>query len=251
MNKKLINRLCRIYGITDYIINDDMSIDVTHSIRFNGEKDNFAKFTQLPLKFNKANASFACLNNGLQALKGCPKIINGYFNCGKNNLTSLKYHPSVVGGIIACHQNHLTDLNGITQIINSDFFCQENKLTNLYPVKEVNGDLYCMDNKLVNFENFPVVSGNLYAEKNNIRDIYSIPKINRMISLSNNPVYILIQKFIGLPDKWNWIEFFNDCDIIRDSEIIWDRLVFFYDYLDIIIDKEWENSISNYYSIIK
>jgi hypothetical protein len=57
-------------------------------------------------------------------------------------------------------------------------------------------------------------------------------------------VYALVGSFIHREDKNNWIEFFNDCDIIRDYHIIWDRLVFFYDYLDIEID--WINEIKKY-----
>jgi hypothetical protein len=58
-----IHDICEKYGIKNYTINDDGSIDV------NGDVDLYnCSITELPLRFNK---------------------VTGWFDCGYNNLTTL------------------------------------------------------------------------------------------------------------------------------------------------------------------
>jgi hypothetical protein len=114
------------------------------------------------------------------------------------------------------------------------------------------GNFILDNNNLTTFENFPkTIDGYLDVTNNNLRDIYNIPIVSGSIRINSNPVFSLVTLFIGRKDKNDWIHFFNDCDIIRDDYIIWDRLVFFYDYLDIQIDKLWEEKILEEYKIIK
>ena len=58
-----IESICKKYGITNYSINIDGSIDVDSDVNLSEKK-----LTKLPLKFNK---------------------VGGYFNCSYNKLTSL------------------------------------------------------------------------------------------------------------------------------------------------------------------
>ena len=84
-----IRSICRKYGIEDYTINDDGSIDV----------DNLSseKLTKLPLKFRSVSGVFNCYNNELTSLEGCPKSVGDSFSCSYNNLTSLRGCPKSVG----------------------------------------------------------------------------------------------------------------------------------------------------------
>jgi hypothetical protein len=133
------------------------------------------------------------------------------------------------------------------------FSCENNVLCNwINSPRIVNGFLDCSDNKLSNFIDSPkIIRGDFAAMNNNFIDIYDFPKVDGYINITGNPVNALVIRFIDREDKNNWIEFFNDCDIIRDDHIIWDRLVFFYDYLDIAIDERMEYHIRKYYEIIR
>jgi hypothetical protein len=112
----MISLICKQYGIENYTINSDGSIDV------NGNVFLYKKgLTELPLTFNKVTGNFDCGSNNLTTLKGCPRWIGGGFSCYDNHLTSLEFSPDYVGG---------------------DFWCQYNKLTNNYCDSEIGGDFY-------------------------------------------------------------------------------------------------------------
>ena len=111
-----IHDICKKYGIENYTVNDDGSIDV------NGSVDLYKKgLTELPLTFNKVTGYFDCGDNNLTSLKGSPKWVGGYFSCNKNQLTSLEFSPDYVG---------------------LDFWCNNNNLTNNYCDSEIGGDFY-------------------------------------------------------------------------------------------------------------
>ena len=100
----MISLICKKYGIENYIVNDDGSIDVAGDVYLSHEN-----LTQLPLRFNKVNGGFYCSNNQLTSLKGCPRWISGGFRCGYNQLTSLEFSPDYVGLWFSCRFNNLTD----------------------------------------------------------------------------------------------------------------------------------------------
>ena len=100
----MISLICKKYGIINYTVNDDGSIDV------NGRVDlSFYELTELPLRFNKVTGSFNCDYNRLTSLKGCPRWIGGNFSCAGNKLPSLEFSPDYVGGFFWCDYNNLTD----------------------------------------------------------------------------------------------------------------------------------------------
>jgi hypothetical protein len=112
----MISLICKKYGIKNYTINDDGSIDV------NGNVDlYYMELTELPLVFNRVNGYFRCSYNKLTTLEGCPKWISGNFSCSYNNLTSLEFGPDYVG---------------------SNFWCNDNKLTDNYCDSEIGGSFY-------------------------------------------------------------------------------------------------------------
>jgi len=105
------------YKIENYIINDDLSIDV------NGLVDlSFKDLTKIPFKFRNVSGSFYCDYNSLTSLSGGPKTTGHDFSCNGNNLTSLDGCPKTVG---------------------NNFHCQSNKLlTSLDDIGKVNGVIY-------------------------------------------------------------------------------------------------------------
>jgi hypothetical protein len=143
-----VSSICEKYGIKNYTINEDRSIDVDGSvdlINFNLHK--------LPLKFGNVSGSFYCSNNQLTSLEGCPESVGGSFYCSNNQLTSLEGSPKTVDG---------------------DFVCIGNELTSLVESPEsVGGDFLCSHNQITDFRGFPeFFEGYFYCEENSIEEIY-------------------------------------------------------------------------------
>ena len=108
----MISLICEKYGITNYTINDDGSIDVDGNVYLYGKR-----LTELPLIFNKVTGYFDCGFNLLTTLKGSPKWVGGWFNCDDNQLSSLEFSPEYVGGWFSCQYNNLTDNYCDTEIV--------------------------------------------------------------------------------------------------------------------------------------
>jgi hypothetical protein len=100
----MISLICKRYGIENYTINGDGSIDVNGSVNLYNKG-----LTELPLTFNKVTGYFTCSCNQLTSLKGSPKWVGGNFYCNGNQLTSLEFSPDYVGGDFFCHDNELID----------------------------------------------------------------------------------------------------------------------------------------------
>ncbi len=141
-SKQDIESICQKYGITNYTINEDGSIDVDDNVNLaNKELD------ELPLKFRNVAGFFYCDHNKLVNLEGAPKSVGGSFDCSSNKLTSLEGGPQSVGGNFDCSINKLTTLEGSPKSINVVFSCSSNRLVNLEftPSCLV---LYCGDNPI-------------------------------------------------------------------------------------------------------
>ena len=139
-----IESICKRYGIKNYTINTDGSIDVDDHVNLSNNN-----LTKLPLKFNIVFGHFSCSNNKLTTLEGSPKEVGGYFDCDHNKLTTLEGGPIKVGGCFYCSINKLTTLEGSPKEIGGGFYCSYNKLTTLEggPTK-LDGDLYFDHNPL-------------------------------------------------------------------------------------------------------
>jgi hypothetical protein len=92
----LIKAWLKEYGIIEYRINDDMTIDMPRG----GIDISADKISEIPeyIQFGKIYGSFYISNNFLTSLRGCPYYVGHHFSCGNNpNLKSLKYAPKYVG----------------------------------------------------------------------------------------------------------------------------------------------------------
>ena len=79
-----IEEICKKYGIKNYTINDDESIDVYGNVDLWDKK-----LKEIPLNFNKVTGNFSCSYNNLTSLEGCPKSIGGKFYCRNNPIESI------------------------------------------------------------------------------------------------------------------------------------------------------------------
>ena len=79
-----IDAICKKYGITNYTISSDGSIDVDGDVNLID-----INLDKLPLRFNRIGGNFYCNNNQLTSLEGAPKEVGGFFDCDKNPLPQL------------------------------------------------------------------------------------------------------------------------------------------------------------------
>jgi len=163
-----IKELCDKYKITDYIINEDLTIDVNGDVLLSGKN-----FKKLPLKFNKVSGDFYCAHNSLTSLEGAPKIILKDFSCVSNELTSLKYCPKYVGGNFSCTDNFITSLDSHPEYVGKIFYCSNNPIGHIY-----RNIIKSLDN-IELFNEFKIIIGNNlylsrlddYIKTNNILNI--------------------------------------------------------------------------------
>jgi len=184
-SKRDIHSICDEYGINDYTINPDGSIDVDGNIILSYDFER-GELSKIPLKFAKVIGDFECDRNQLTTLKGSPKSVGGNFECSGNELTSLEGGPESVGGNFDCHSNQLTSLEGLPEI-GGHINCRRNQITDFRGVSEF-------------FE------GYFYCEGNPIEEIYTL---------------FLQEDSINDSKCIQWI---NEFDVIQGDTVIMDRL---------------------------
>ena len=100
-----IDSICKKFGIKNYTVNPDGSVDVDDDVDLSNKG-----LTKLPLKFGRVSGHFDCGDNQFTSLEGSPIHVGGHFECGRNHLTSLEGAPREVGGDFYCNNNQLTSL---------------------------------------------------------------------------------------------------------------------------------------------
>ena len=155
------------YGINDYHIRDDLSVDVNEDIAFLWDVGDFVDFIEFPIQFGTVNGNFYCDGIGLINLKGCPREVDGDFDCSRNNLKTLEGGPREVGGFFDCSNNsQLKSLKGAPKDIGKHFWCIQNKLETLEGApKFVGGDFWCANNPyLKSLDGIGNVAGQIYSD---------------------------------------------------------------------------------------
>tara|TARA_B000000477_G_scaffold27486_1_gene23616 strand:+ start:62 stop:532 length:471 start_codon:yes stop_codon:yes gene_type:complete len=134
--------LCEEFGINDYVINKDGSIDVFSDVTINRFGIEY-----LPIKFRNVYGHFNCYSNNLTTLENSPRFVKGDFVCSWNKLTNLSGGPIEVTGDFYCHYNKLTSIkNGPTKL-KGNFF------TNKLEIKDLEYDNYGFIPSIRNYDN--------------------------------------------------------------------------------------------------
>jgi hypothetical protein len=107
-SKEDIESICKKYGIKNYTINEDGTIDVDGDVYLYNKALN-----RLPLKFGKVSGYFDCSDNKLTSLEGSPREVGFDFYCDKNKLESLEGISKYISGLINCEANKLIDAKGV------------------------------------------------------------------------------------------------------------------------------------------
>ena len=135
---KSISEICEEYGIRNYTINEDGSIDV------DGYVDLVRKdLTELPLNFGRVTGIFNCSYNKLTTLKGSPKYVGKNFYCDNNKLTSLEFCPEEVSGDFNLNSNlEISSLEYCPKKVGGNLFSMSNNIKNLYGISgDISGEL--------------------------------------------------------------------------------------------------------------
>ena len=139
-----IDSICNEFGITNYKVNSDGTIDVDGNVDISN-----LGLKKIPLKFGKIDGSFDCCSNELTTLEGAPSEVGGYFDCSENELSTLVGAPNKVDNEFYCSYNKLTTLKGAPKLVGDEFWCCNNNLITLEGApRELNGELNCSYNPI-------------------------------------------------------------------------------------------------------
>lgn len=111
------------HDIENYIINDDLTIDINGSVDLRSRKEE-----RLPeyIQFGKVTGNFYIFYcPELESLEGCPKEVDWDFYCYKcSKLESLEGAPEKVGGDFWCNDcANLKSLEGCPKKVGKGFWC--------------------------------------------------------------------------------------------------------------------------------
>lgn len=177
--------LCRKYGIENYTINKDNSIDVQGDLYLRDYR-----FEKLPIKFN---------------------IISGTFDCSHNRLTSFENFPKQVGRLCAS-DNKIESLVGLPLVVKSHF--------DIRPFINLSGNnirTFEGCSNIYNFKTNNLSDGNINGitlSSNPISKVWSYILSGR--KTGHNHLFTN-EELNGLVDM------INEYDFIRGDEIILDR----------------------------
>ena len=213
-----IEEICKKYGIENYTINDDGSIDVDGDVLIWG-----CNLNEMPLKINKVTGNFNCSENAQNDLKGSPRWVGGSFYSRFNNLTTLEGCPEKVDGDFYIDNSKLTNLKGCTKYIGGEFDCSDNELTSLEGCpKSIGQGFYVDRNCLSDLDFIPdSMVGDFYCDNNILESVFNGVNID-------------------------FLRAFKSFKIIQDNVVNLKRLKYLMSMFDKPIDLE---EIKKYYTI--
>ena len=139
-----IIKICEKYKIKNYIINEDLSIDVYDNVYLAS-----MSLVKIPLRFNNVFGDFNCNHNNLLTLDGCPIYTSGHFFCYDNSIITLKGGPKHIGENFACFNNKLKTLEGSPKYIGGIYNCSNNSLLKSFSGCTIRyGAFYCNNTPL-------------------------------------------------------------------------------------------------------
>lgn len=107
-NKEKIIKACEDLKLTNYKVNDDLTVDVDDHVLIENRR-----FSKLPIMFGTIGGDFIIKScNNLTTLKGCPKIVYCDFEITSNYmLNEMDYVPYLVSGSFTIsHSSKLTTI---------------------------------------------------------------------------------------------------------------------------------------------
>lgn len=184
--KSMIEKWLQNMGVENYIINNDMTIDVRGDVILAGYG---LKEFPFYIQFNKVSGVFDCSENQLTSLRGCPYEVGNNFICTFNQLTTLEGAPKKVKGLFYCFHNKLTTLEGAPREINGNFDCSYNDLKSLKGSPElIIGYFDCSNNKLISLEGIPKKITNFFDCSYNEKK-FTINNVLKLCNVNKHKIY--------------------------------------------------------------
>ncbi len=119
-----------------YIINVKGNLDISRK-----------ELNKISIQFYHVEGFFACDNNQLTSLKGCPQYVSDNFFCSHNQLMSLKHCPQSINGFFHCYDNQLTSLEYFPRnisrhcyLVNNDELLKYKKESNNIHIQNMSDD---------------------------------------------------------------------------------------------------------------
>lgn len=225
MLKEDIIHWLRQYNINNYVINDDLTVDVKGDVYLDSKN-----LSTIPINFGTIDGSFMCQGNLLTSLKGCPHTVTASFNCNNNKLTSLEHGPKNVTFGYGCANNLLTSLKGCAKKL-KDFNCNGNQLISLeYGPESIEEYFHCNNNFLQSLTGCP--QNNLTfldCSNNKLKDLNGAPPLLFSLCCNNNNITSLDCNIVKIESKLlchnNPIISFKNCTILIEGK-------FFHSFLE-------------------
>lgn len=188
--KKEIKSWLDSLDIKNYVINDDLTIDINGDINLRRKLHT----KKIPYKFRNVSGEFNCEHNNLKLLTNCPDFVGGDFVCCNNELVSLSEGPKEVLGNYYAYKNQLVTLKGIPKSLYS-FYCSDNSITSLEYLENIQHELDIQDN--------------------NIKSIEFLPYVN-YICILKNPIFELIEPI----NQWSETSVFKFLNYCKEYDVI-------------------------------
>jgi hypothetical protein len=141
-DKSKIKEKLDYYGIENYTINDDGTIDVDGNVNLSySYLRHDSKLKKIPFNFGEVTGYFNCSGHNITSLEGSPYYVGKNFNCSSNKLINLVGSPEEIGGDFDCYSNHkLNSVLGMSIEIGKGFFTYDcPKLKELESMSNIEG----------------------------------------------------------------------------------------------------------------
>lgn len=212
-DKNLISQWLEKMNITNYTINEDLTVDVNSFVYLSNQN-----LKSIPIQFRVVEGDFDCSQNELTSLLGSPIKVAGDFNCSENKLKTLKHSPKEVGLDFVCLKNELITLNGFNCMSIKNFYCSENQLTDLqYGPKIITGVCDYSYNLINTLKYAPELVKNQLRLLGNQIDKINLPHTLKVktLTLNNNPLDSIHYQDI---EKLEAINFYVDNSYLKKEE---------------------------------
>jgi hypothetical protein len=150
--RPLITKWLDEHYIKNYIVNDDMTIDVNSDVFCANWFTFFDIYTLIEfpkyIKFGKIKGKFSCQGLNFVSLRGCPEEVTETFSCAENDLISLDHCPKKVGLSFVCHNNRVQFIKEdvLKRCVVGKKIYTEDVFTKSYQVKGIKPDVSIRSN---------------------------------------------------------------------------------------------------------
>jgi hypothetical protein len=126
MNKDKIEKMLLEYGVHNFTINDDGTVDVDGDLLLWPHTLPFSMGFEEYFTFGMVNGDFHGQHNGLVTLEGLPNWVSGDYYVNHNHLTSLQHLPKYIGGDLYIHHNDLKEFDLEDTYIGGEIYAWSN-----------------------------------------------------------------------------------------------------------------------------